>query len=191
MIKQSSTKRVEDGTPDTVQAIIGRWKNERPQADLSGLLIALWITRLGKLLDLDFSATFRDAFGLQVGDMRLLFALGRSGPPYAMRPTDLFRALLVTSGAVTKQVDRLCQAGLVVRKPDPDHAGGFLIGLTKKGKRTADAAIDQLVGPTGIAYVITEALHSFESEEQEIVNAFFYRLLTAVEQATQDRQPRK
>ena len=28
-----------------------------------------------------------------------------------MRPTDLFAALLVTSGAVTKQVDRLSGAG--------------------------------------------------------------------------------
>ena len=62
----------------------------------------------------------------------VLAMLRRSGAPYAMRPTDLFEALLVTSGAVTKQVDRLQRRRLVKRLPDPEHGGGFRVQLTER-----------------------------------------------------------
>jgi DNA-binding MarR family transcriptional regulator len=62
-----------------------------------------------------------------------------------LRPTELFRALLVTSGAVTKQVDRLVAAGLVERLPDPSHGGGFLIRLTERGGSIADDGMVSLV----------------------------------------------
>ena len=77
--------------------------------------------------------------------MRVLFALRRAGPDYALRPTELFRSLLVTSGAITKQVDRLAALGYVDRLPGPPKSGGFLIWLTAKGKRTADQAMTSLV----------------------------------------------
>jgi DNA-binding MarR family transcriptional regulator len=176
---------------DSIQTVMHLWTRERPDADLSGLAVALWITRLAKFLDMDFSATFREEFGLQIGDMRLLFALRRSGRPYAMRPTDLFRALLVTSGAVTKQVDRLCEMGFVVRWPDPDHAGGSLIGLTKNGKQIADAAIDSLVGSATISNAIATTLQSYQPEEQQFIEQFLHRLLVTVEAAAEGRKPRK
>ena len=56
-------------------------------------------------------------------DMRVLFALRRAGKPYAWRPTDLFRAHLVTSGAITKQVGRLTSLGFVERTDETGYAG--------------------------------------------------------------------
>jgi hypothetical protein len=36
--------------------------------------------------------------GLDSGEFYVLAALRRAGPPYALRPTELFRALMVSSG---------------------------------------------------------------------------------------------
>jgi Transcriptional regulators len=72
----------------------------------------------------------------------VVFALLRAGPPYARRPTDLFRALLVTSGAITKQVDRLSTLGLVTRTPEPDGGSGQLVALTPRGREVANRAIE-------------------------------------------------
>src|SRR3546814_18094629 len=77
--------------------------------------------------------------------MRVLFALRRAPPSYALRPTELFRSLLVTSGAITKQVDRLVAGGFVARQPGPAKSGGFLIHLTGKGFKTAYDALTLLV----------------------------------------------
>src|SRR3546814_12633368 len=77
--------------------------------------------------------------------MRFLFALRRAPPSYARRPTELFRSLLVTSGAITKQVDRLVAGGFVARQPGPAKSGGFLIHLTGTGFKTADDALPSLV----------------------------------------------
>ncbi len=72
--------------------------------------------------------------------MRVLLALRRAGGDYAMRPTDLFRALLVTSGAITKKVDRMSTAGLVRRI----KRGGLRVQLTPKGKHVADKAMTEI-----------------------------------------------
>ena len=84
--------------------------------------------------------------------MRVLFALRRSGPAYALRPTELFRSLLVTSGAITKQVDRLIATGYVDRQPGPEKSGGFLIHLTQEGFDVADAALSALADSSVVSH---------------------------------------
>jgi DNA-binding MarR family transcriptional regulator len=75
----------------------------------------------------------------------VLFALRRAGKPYSRRPTDLFRALLVTSGAITKQVDRLIQLGFVVRETeDNEDNARFRIQLTPAGLRVVNQATELL-----------------------------------------------
>src|SRR5258706_12624076 len=83
--------------------------------------------------------------------MRVLFALRRGGPPYVKRPTDLFKALLVTSGAMTKKVDRLATLGMVERVQDPGHLGGFLFSLAKKGFPVAHQKVQNLGKGTAIS----------------------------------------
>jgi DNA-binding MarR family transcriptional regulator len=82
--------------------------------------------------------------GLQTGELYVLLALRRSGKPYELRPTDLFRALLVTSGAMTKRVARLQQGGLVLRVSANDDRRSELVRLTAKGLVTADRGITEI-----------------------------------------------
>jgi DNA-binding MarR family transcriptional regulator len=109
--------------------------------------------------------------------MRLMLALRRSGPPYVKRPTDLFRALLVTSGAITKKVDRLVEAGYVERLPDPSHSGGFLVHLTKKGLQVVELAVEHLANRCALA----PAMSQLSSEDRKRGTEFALRVLSALE----------
>src|SRR3546814_19352549 len=94
--------------------------------------------------------------------MRVRFALRRAPPSYALRPPELFRSLLVTSGAITKQVDRLVAGGFVARQPGPAKSGGFLIHLTGKGFKTAEDALTSLVH----SYVVSMRALTAEARKQ-------------------------
>jgi DNA-binding MarR family transcriptional regulator len=79
--------------------------------------------------------------GIQPGWTDLLAALRRAGRPYELSPTDLMRATMLTSGGITKRLDRLSEADLVQRRPDPSNRRGTLVRLTRKGKAVIDGAM--------------------------------------------------
>jgi DNA-binding MarR family transcriptional regulator len=120
-------------------------KRERPDLDPTDYLYLLYAQRVGRILEIVDDRHCRSEYGVSASDMRVLYALRRAGSKYTLRPTELFRSLLVTSGAITKQVDRLAAMGHVDRIQGPPKSGGFLIRLTAKGKRTADQGLTSLV----------------------------------------------
>src|SRR6195256_1798098 len=134
-----------------IELITVQWQRERGDLDLSNFLLAIYLMRLGTTIELAFGRQCEDRYRISGSDMRVLFALRRGGPPYVKRPTDLFRALLVTSGAMTKKVDRLEDLGMVERLQDPGHLGGFLVRLTKKGLHVADEMVEILAHESAIA----------------------------------------
>jgi DNA-binding MarR family transcriptional regulator len=147
-----------------IDEITRQWERERPDLDLRDFLLAIYLRRLGRLIENEYDRMCQARFAMSAWDMRVLLALRRGGPPYAMRPTDLFEALLVTSGAVTKQVDRLERRRLVKRLPDPDYGGGFRVQLTKRGVEMVDAAV-QLLAVDSAIKPATEQLDPREREE--------------------------
>jgi DNA-binding MarR family transcriptional regulator len=153
--------------------LVEQWRHERPDVDLSAFVIAATI----KLIDQQSEAEFRrlaGKFGIAPGDLRILLALRRSGVDNPKRPTDLFQSLLVTSGAVTKQVDRLVARGLVKRGADPSYQRGSLIRLTARGAKVADTAIQAIcTRETSIGAAIANLTH----EEREAGKRFLQRLL--------------
>ena len=155
------------------------WRRELPDIDPTQLLAQIYIMRLGRMMDSAYDRLCRETVGISGADMRVLFALRRAGAPYTRRPTDLFRALLVTSGAITKQVDRLQDAGFVVRLPDPSFAGGFLIHLTKKGKAAAERTVNTL-SSRGL---MSEAGRVLSEKDQRELMRLCETLLVALETA--------
>lgn len=70
-----------------------------------------------------------------------------------LRMTDLARAVMLSSGGLTRLVGRLEDQGLVRRDPDPDDARSFHAVLTDSGRtrlaharQTHDTVIDELLG---------------------------------------------
>src|SRR3546814_12170068 len=71
-------------------------KNERPDLDPADYLYLVYANRVGRILEAVDDKHCRTEFGISAADMRVLFALRRAPPSYALRPTELFRSLLVT-----------------------------------------------------------------------------------------------
>lgn len=137
---------------DHAREIAASLRRERPDLDQADYLYLLYAQRVGRILETAHDRHCREAFGISGAEMRVLFALRRAGPTYARRPTELFRSLLVTSGAITKQVDRLIAGGYVDRQPGPKKSGGFLIHLTDKGKDTADSSLTGLADSSVLSH---------------------------------------
>lgn len=162
-----------------IELLTVQWQRERGDLDLSNCLLAVYLMRLGTMIERDFDRLCQQRYRVSGSDVRVLFALRRGGRPYVQRPTDLFKALLVTSGAMTKKVDRLASLGMVDRVQDPGHLGGFLIRLTKKGVQVADEMVERLAKRS----VIDPAMGQFTPTEREQVSRFALRMLIALEAA--------
>jgi DNA-binding MarR family transcriptional regulator len=143
------SRRIESAIPD-------EWLVRKPHLDTSIIRAIVLIYSLSQQMENEFRELARSRFSLRVGDLRILFALRRSGERGGLRPTELFRSLLITSSAVTKQVDRLIARGLVRRSPDPDTRKSFRVRLTPAGRRTADAAIQEIMESFALAGAIKE-----------------------------------
>jgi DNA-binding MarR family transcriptional regulator len=50
---------------------------------------------------------------------------------------------MVTTGAMTKRIDRLSAAGLVTRRPATDDGRRRVVGLTDAGRALIDAAFEE------------------------------------------------
>ena len=171
-----------------IEEISQQWQRERPDLDLGDFLLAIYVRRLGRLIENDYERMCQTRFGMSAWDMRVLLALRRGGPPYAMRPTDLFEALLVTSGAVTKQVDRLQRRRLVKRLRDPEHGGGFRVQLTERGVQMVDAAVELLARESSIR----PATSQFDKAEREALGRACLKLISLLEPGkTPDAAPSK
>jgi DNA-binding MarR family transcriptional regulator len=130
---------------DEVDDLVAAWRAERPDLDVQPLQVLSRISRLARHLDRARRSAFA-AHGLESWAFDVLSALRRQGPPYQLSPGALLRATLVTSGTMTNRIDRLAEAGLVRRRPDPQDKRGVLVVLTTEGRDRVDAALADLLG---------------------------------------------
>lgn len=124
--------------------VAAAWEREFPDDALDLFVLSAALMRIGQTIERDLFDQARRLFGITGGEILLLFALRRQGAPYIARPRTLTRMLLITSGAVTKQIDRLETKGLVRRSPDTDSLNGQLVSLTDAGLALAERAVRHL-----------------------------------------------
>jgi DNA-binding MarR family transcriptional regulator len=130
---------------DGVDRILEQWAEERPDLDTEAMGIFGRIYRIAELAGAAQAATY-SRFGLTRADFDVLATLRRSGEPFALSPTELTAALMLSSGGITGRVDRLARAGLVTRSADPHDRRGQLVTLTDRGRELIDDAV-----PAGLA----------------------------------------
>ncbi|MES0030726.1 MarR family transcriptional regulator [Mesorhizobium sp. M0040] len=126
---------------DRAAKAIGQWKKERPDLDVSPMAVLGRLSEAASLIARERLAPLFASYGLQSGEFDVLATLRRSGPPYALTPTALYEATMVTSGAMTNRLDRLEKSGLIKRGPHPDDRRGIVVQLTKKGLALIDEAV--------------------------------------------------
>ncbi|WP_285703287.1 MarR family transcriptional regulator [Microtetraspora sp. NBRC 16547] len=125
---------------DAIAAIAEQWKHERPDLDATPMLVIGRLFRLTDALDQRLRPPF-GAAELGNGDFDVLAALRRSGEPYTLSAGELSRTVLVSTGAITKRVDRLEARGLVTRSVAEADSRGRLITLTDEGIALTDELI--------------------------------------------------
>lgn len=160
---------------DPVDKILVQWQHERPDLDVSPMGVIGRMGRLAKYLDRSIQETV-SKFGLNLGEFDVLATLRRSGHPYQLSPTDLFNALMISSGTITHRIDRLEQAELVKRIPDPSDRRGTLIVLTDKGLSLIEQAVEAHVAN---AHHILKVL---EESECKSLTLLLRKLLISFEQ---------
>lgn len=159
---------------DHLDRIVAQWRRERPDLDVAPLALLGRLFRFTQFAD-DALAEGVRPYGLQLGWFDLLASLRRAGAPYELTPTQLIEATLLSSGGMTKRLDRLVEEGLVERRPDPDDRRGTLVRLTRRGKATIDRALE--------AHLRNEEalLGSLSAAERRTLDSLFRTLLADIE----------
>ncbi|TQM83015.1 DNA-binding MarR family transcriptional regulator [Saccharothrix saharensis] len=142
---------------DHVDLVVSQWHAQRPDLDVSPMAVIGRLSRLARLVDGELGKTFA-AHGLDRASFDVLATLRRSAPPHRLTPTELMRASMVTSGAVTQRLDRLEARGLVVRTPNEHDGRGVVVALTDGGLDLVDRVLpdhlateDRLLGALSTA----------------------------------------
>jgi DNA-binding MarR family transcriptional regulator len=161
---------------DAVDVIVSQWAEERPDVDASPMHVVGRIHRLAAELDQMLAPIFA-AHGLGDGEFDVLATLRRAGVPYELSPGDLGASMMVTSGAVTKRIDRLERAGLVTRRVSEHDARARLIRLTAAGLRLVDTAIEEHVANE------SRLLAGLNGGDRDALVALLRKLGTSIEQA--------
>ena len=127
---------------DHAEHVVEQWQAERPDLDATPILVIGRIHRLAIALDVELLKVYA-AHGLGDGDFDVLATLRRSGPPYELTPTELMEQTMVTSGAVSKRLDRLEGAGLVARRVSEGDRRSRIVALTGAGRELMDRAVPE------------------------------------------------
>ena len=132
--------------------------------------------RFKRMLDL----TLADQ-GLTVEEWTVMNKLHQAGPSFSLSPGQLARRLELTSGAMTARLDRLEEAGLIRRRPDPEDRRGLKIELTEAGMRKYQEAIGAQAEKEAF---VAAALNDQEKDE---LNALLRRLMLQFEHAEAEK----
>ncbi|MFJ3925310.1 MarR family winged helix-turn-helix transcriptional regulator [Streptomyces sp. NPDC090022] len=128
--------------PDHVARIQAEWARERPDVDVTPQGVFGRLHRLAALLTEQLCVVYR-RYGLSEGEFDVLAALRRAGDPFERAPGELAAFTMVTTGAMTKRVDRLEREGLVTRRRAADDGRGRVVALTPAGRDLIDQAFTE------------------------------------------------
>jgi DNA-binding MarR family transcriptional regulator len=124
---------------DRVARIQADWRRERPDVDVTPQGVIGRLHRLAGRLTEELCLVY-GRYGLSEGEFDVLCALRRAGEPYERAPGELAAHTMVTTGAMTKRIDRLERAGLVTRRRSDDDQRGRIVALTTPGRDLIDRA---------------------------------------------------
>ena len=162
---------------DEVDDLVAAWREQRPDLDVAPLQVLSRVSRLARHLDIARRGAFA-AHGLEPWEFDVLSALRRAGPPFQLTPGALLRATLVTSGTMTNRIDRLADAALVYREPDPRDRRGVLVTLSERGTAVVDAAFTDLLKRERVL------LAHLGSDEQQVLAGLLRTLLVPFDEGS-------
>jgi DNA-binding MarR family transcriptional regulator len=167
---------------DRIDERRAQWAEELPSVNTIGMAIlgrARWLTLKVRP---PIEAVFAKA-GLDAGEFDVLATLLRSGPPYRLRPTELYRSLMISSGGLTNRLDRLTKAGLIRRGEPEEDARSLPVELTREGRRRAEVAFREDMK------IEAELLAALSAEEMRVLEGLLRKLVLALDQDETEQAP--
>jgi DNA-binding MarR family transcriptional regulator len=168
---------------DHVDHVRDQWTKVRPELDTSPFAVVGRVGRVASFLDRGVERVLA-GYGLDRSSWDILASLRRHGPPFRLSPTELYRDLMRTSGAMTYRLHQLERAGLVERVLDPGDRRSTLVALTAAGQALVDA-----VAPIHMENE-RHLLAALSGEEQETLAALLRKLLVAYERESPGKSER-
>lgn len=131
-------------TPDGIDAMRERLAELYPDLDTSAFGVTGRILRLAQAIDRRRAEHLKE-FELAPGDFDVLATIRRIEGTDGVNPGRLLLSVLITSGGLTKRLDRLEAAGWVARHPDPGDRRATLVRLTAEGRHLIDRVLPSLL----------------------------------------------
>lgn len=114
-----------------------QWQRERPGVDVAPLGLIGRLHRIANHLTVELVALYAE-YGLTEGEFDVLATLRREGVPCAMAAGELARNTVVTTGGMSKRLDRLESRGLITRRVSEADQRGRTVSLTDAGRELID-----------------------------------------------------
>ncbi|EJT04881.1 MarR family transcriptional regulator [Rhizobium sp. CCGE 510] len=159
---------------DHVDRLRRQWALELPDLDTEPMAILGRAYRLSNLVRPSIEQTFA-GFGLDRGEFDVIATLRRSGPPYRLTPTDMYSALMISSGGLTHRLDRLQKAGLIRRERSQRDGRSIEVALTEAGAALAEKAFR-----TDMTSEMS-FLHPLDAKEREALAGLLRKLIAGIE----------
>ena len=116
------------------------------------------------------------AHGLSFMEFEVLITLRGVAPPYEMTPTELYPAILISSGGLTKVLNALQELGLITRAEGATDKRSKPVRLTAKGRTLAERVMAEVLD-TGEKMI----LGGLSEAEVERATRLLHKLLTTLE----------
>ena len=125
---------------DDIDRVVGFWKNENPELDMTTKAVAMRLRHASQHLERAVRSNLGDSGVDEYWELEVLLTLRRASD-HRVNAGELGRECQVTSGAITNRISRLEKRGWVRRDVDPDDRRQVLVSLTSAGLAQADHII--------------------------------------------------
>ena len=125
---------------DSVDRLIADWGAARPDLDVTPIGVVTRLARVRAHIDAELEALFAQ-HGIGGPSFAVLATLARLDQPTGVPQRRLMDELGLTSGTISVRVDRLVEAGLVDRRPDPEDRRNTRVMLSPRGRELVERII--------------------------------------------------
>ncbi|MDX1303568.1 MarR family transcriptional regulator [Photobacterium sp.] len=125
---------------DSVDSILAQWEKVRPDLDCSSMGVVGRLRRTSNAWKTKMDKVFKE-HGLSSIEFDILATMRRNDPS-GITPTELYKTLMISSGAVSTRIEQLVKEGLVERISSEQDRRSCKVTLTKKGIEIVDTALN-------------------------------------------------
>lgn len=124
----------------TIAQVLAELGENWPEASSPETEVMLALIRLNDIV-LDSTRKLLAGIGLTPAGFEVLVTLRAQPAPRRMTPTELYRAVLITSGGMTKVLKQLEAEGCIIRLENEQDARSRFVQMTAEGAARAELAM--------------------------------------------------